>query len=272
MANVSMIGETARSKDQLDPSSILAPALEEFTRSVFFEAGLAPGMRILDLCSGSGDVAFLAQEIVGETGSVTGFDNPPGLVAYANERAAYRSLANVQFVEGGFNTVSFAEPFDAIVGRLVLMYREDPEADISAVLRFLRPGGLIVLQELDLLAATTVPTAREIERTREWIRDICNVAGMDPQMGPKLHPTLSAQGLIDVQMRVDGLIGGADSLLPKLVSQIAETLAPLHPLGTDIENQVQMPTLEETMRAELAETGGVMSTALLISAWARLPS
>ena len=37
-------------------------------------------------------------------------------------------------------------------------------------------------------------------------------------------------------------------------------------------DEVQIDTLEERMRRDLAETGGVMSTPLLIGAWARLPA
>ena len=271
MTNCFEIGETAPCRDQLDPSSVLAQVLEPFTRSFFAEAGLKPGMHVLNLWSGSGDVAFLAREVVGSTGRIIGFDNAQGLVGYANELAAYRGLTNVEFIEGTFESLSHLDQFDAVVGRLVLMYRQNPEVDLGKVLCILRPGGLILLQELDLLAATTVPPAREIEKTREWIRDICNTAGIEPQMGPKLHSTLIAAGLVNPKMRVDGLIGASDSILPKLLSQVAETLAPLHPIEMPSDREVRAGTLEESMRADLAQSGGVMSTALLISASARLP-
>ena len=150
------------------------------------------------------------------------------------------------------------------------MNRQDPEADLRAVFRFVRPGGLVMLQELDLLAAQTVPIAREIDRTREWIRDVLNVAGVDLQMGPKLHPTLLAAGLTNIQMRVDSLIGGAEAFLPTLLSEVATTLAPLLPIGMANDGTAQRGGLEQRMRADLKKSGGVMSTAQLISAWARI--
>jgi SAM-dependent methyltransferase len=265
MANGSAIDQTTGNLHS-DPSGVLASALEPFTRSLFKEAGLESGMHVLDLCSGAGDVAFLAREVVGDAGKIVGFDTAPGLVGYANERAAHRNLKNVEFIESNFENISFPDQFDAVVGRLVLMNRQDPATDLRAVFRFVRPGGLVMLQELDLLAAQTVPIAREIDRTREWIRDVANIAGVDPQMGPKLHPTLLAAGLINIQMRVDSLIGGAETFLPTLLSEVAATLAPLHPMvGT-----AQTEGLEQRMRADLKKSGGVMSTAQLISAWARI--
>ena len=50
-------------------------------------------MNVLDVWSGTGDVAFLAREIVGPYGKVTGFDQSPGTVAFANERAASRGVS-----------------------------------------------------------------------------------------------------------------------------------------------------------------------------------
>jgi len=270
MANGSTIDETTGNIRPLDHSGVFASALEPFTRSFFKEAGLESGMHVLDLCSGAGDVAFLAREVVGEAGRIVGFDSSPGLVRFANERAAHRNFKNVEFIESNFESISFPDQFDAVVGRLVLMYRRDPEADLRAVLPFVRPGGLVMLQELDLLAAKTVPIAREIDRTREWIRDVCHVAGVDLQMGPKLHPTLLAAGLAHIQMRTDGLIGGAGTFLPTLVSEIAAILAPLHPIGMANDGAAQTGRLEQQMRAELIKSGGVMSTAQVISAWARV--
>src|SRR6476661_4944335 len=140
MVRSSATDETMGSKHSLDPSGVLASALEPFTRKLFKEAGLTPGMRVLDLYSGSGDVAFLAREMVGLAGMVVGFDSSPAVVAYARERAAYRDFKNVEFIEGDFDNLSFVGEFDAVVGRLVLMYRRNPEADLRAVLRFVRPG------------------------------------------------------------------------------------------------------------------------------------
>ncbi len=57
------------------------------TERVFHKAGVATGMRVLDLGCGVGDVSFLAAEIVGPTGSVVGIDLDPGVLALARRRA-----------------------------------------------------------------------------------------------------------------------------------------------------------------------------------------
>lgn len=273
MANSSVIGDITQSRDELYKPSLSARAFEPFTRQLFVEAGLKPGMRVLDVCSGVGDVALLAREIVGPDGHVTGFDSQPATVAYANERAAYQGLTNVEFIVTGIEDLPLAAQFDAVVGRIILMYRRDPVRDLRALLRWLRPGGLVAFQELDMLAGVTVPRAPVIEKARDWIFDAFDRVGIELQMGPKLYPAFKAAGLEGVQMRVDGFIGGQESIAPSLLSRVAGMVMPqLEALGIASADQVDIDTLEERIRSELAETGGVMSTALLIGAWARVPA
>jgi SAM-dependent methyltransferase len=271
MTNGSVEQVIARSRQEVDQPGLLARAFEPLTRTLFAQAGLQPGMRVLDVCSSVGDVAFLAREIVGTDGHVTGFDPSAPTVAYANERAAFRGIANVNFVEACFDELPFGQEFDAIVGRLVLMYRRDPVADLRSLVRCLRPGGLVVFQELDMLPGKTVPPAAVVDDVRAWLLDTFARAGIELEMGPKLYATFAAAGVNPPQMRVDGFIGGAESIAPTLVAYVARMLMPqAEAMGAVSATDVQIDTLDERMRADLARTGGVMSTPLLIGAWATL--
>ena len=262
----------ARSREEVDRPDLLARAFEPLTRALFVEAGLKPGMRALDVCSSVGDVAFLAREIVGADGHVTGFDSSAPSIAYANERASFRGVTNVHFVEERIDELPFEREFDAIVGRLVLMYRRDPVADLRSLVRCLRPGGLVVFQELDMLPGKTVPPLPVVDDVRAWLLDTFARAGLELEMGPKLYATFKEAGLNPPEMRVDGFIGGAGSIAPALVANVARMLVPqAEALGSIAPGQVQIETLEERMRADLEITRGVMSTPLLIGAWATLP-
>lgn len=272
MTHDSVEGVVARSREELDQPSLLARALEPLTRALFSNAGLGRGMRALDVWSGVGDVAFLAREIVGADGQVTGFDCSSAMVAYANERAAFRGLSNVEFVEAEVQDLPFGKDFDVVVGRLVLMYRGDPTSDLRSLVRCLRPGGLVVFQELDMLPGKTVPAAAIIDEVRAWLLDAFARAGVELEMGPKLYAAFAAAGLDPPQMRVDGLIGGAESIAPAVVADVARMLMPqAEALAVISAGEVQIDTLEERMRADLVSTGGVMSTPLVIGAWAKLP-
>lgn len=271
MANGSINSQIARSRDELDQPSISARAFEPLTGMLFLEAGLEPGMRVLDTFSGAGDVAFLAREIVGPDGHVTGFDQSSATVAYANERAAFRGFGNVKFVEAKVDNLPFGREFDAVIGRVVLMYRSDPVADLRALVRHLRPGGLAIFQEIDQLTGKTVPPAPLVDLVRTWLFEAFKKAGIGLLMGPQLYTAFRTAGLEPPLMRVDGFIGGAESLPPTIIANVVRTLLPqLEALGIASASEVEIETLEDRMRADLEESGGILMTPLLIGAWARL--
>ena len=60
-------------------------------------AGLRPGMRVLDVGCGLGDVSFVAARLVGPAGTVLGVDASSDVVEFARARAAERGLTTVKF-------------------------------------------------------------------------------------------------------------------------------------------------------------------------------
>src|SRR5215468_2944455 len=82
------------------------------TREFFQAAGLVSGMRVLDVGSGTGDVAFLAAEFVGPSGEVVGTDIAPAAIASARKGAIARWLGQVSFREGNPAEMVFDRSFD----------------------------------------------------------------------------------------------------------------------------------------------------------------
>src|ERR1700674_2891461 len=106
---------------------VQARLLEPVTRQFLVEAGITTGMRVLDVGSGAGDVAFLAAEIVGRSGAVIGTDKAASAVTAATQNVRNRGLPNVSFSEVDPARMSFDQPFDAVVGRSVLLFQAEPE-------------------------------------------------------------------------------------------------------------------------------------------------
>lgn len=123
--------------------------LEPPTRALFVDAGIGPGMRVLDFGSGAGDVALLARQLVGDAGQVVGIDRDPAQVAFANARVRSLGVTNVRFATGDAGTLPDG-PFDAVVGRLVLLYAADPAATIAALATRLVAGGALAFFEMDI--------------------------------------------------------------------------------------------------------------------------
>jgi ubiquinone/menaquinone biosynthesis C-methylase UbiE len=90
-------------------------------------------MRVPDVGCGPGDVSFLLSELVGAGGSVVGVERDEQALANARRRAAASELHNIEFVLGDFREVELdGDPFDALVGRLVLMYQVPPRRRSAA--------------------------------------------------------------------------------------------------------------------------------------------
>jgi ubiquinone/menaquinone biosynthesis C-methylase UbiE len=143
------------SESELQRLSRQAQVLEPITREWFQTAGMAPGMRVLDVGSGTGDVAFLAADTVGPSGDVVGTDIAPAAIAAARRAAVARAQAQVSFREGNPAEMVFERPFDFVAGRYVLWTQTDPSEMLRRLVRHLRPGGVIVFHEFEFRALGT---------------------------------------------------------------------------------------------------------------------
>jgi SAM-dependent methyltransferase len=79
--------------------------------------------------------------------------------------------------------MKFDQPFDAIVGRFVLMYQEDPVASLRKITKHLRPGGLVVFQELDSSACRSFPTVPAFDEAAQWLMEALRGSGARPNLG-----------------------------------------------------------------------------------------
>src|SRR5207247_2407866 len=113
------------SEKELQRLSRQGQVIGPFTRQLFEEAGISRGMRVLDVGCGSGDVAFLAADLVGLSGEVVGVDRERTAVDWANARAHSRGMKTVNFIGAEPAEMEFDRQFDAMLARRVLVcYRE----------------------------------------------------------------------------------------------------------------------------------------------------
>ena len=248
------------------------------TRRLFERAGIASGMRVLDIGSGSGDVAFLAAGLVGPAGSVIGADRDPAQVAFAEQRAKANRLGNVRFVAGDFREIELDSPVDAIVGRLVLMYAADPLDALRRALRNLKAGGVIALQEsvVDYDGPVLIePLGCLAARAAEWFRAGFKHSGVHPRMGMRLFGLMRAAGLepsTDIDMLVPIQQGPDGELFRTLTSVVRSQLPAIVASGAATEAEIDIETFERRLIAD-APPGGVVGyfNAGHVGVWARKP-
>jgi SAM-dependent methyltransferase len=254
-----------------------ATIYDPLMRRFLIEAGMTSGMNVLDLGSGAGDVAFVAADIVGQSGSVVGIDVNPDVLAVARQRAAGDGRSNVTFVVGDCRTASLPDDFDAVIGRYVLMYTGEPASTLKSVVNHVRPGGLVAFAEADFGPAVDFSRRAQSElvsRLWEWADDAFQHADNHPGMAIELHRAFLAAGLGAPEMLLQAPIGGGDRWIG--YEWFAESMRSLVPLFERYEiatpAEVGVDTLADRMRSEILELQSLLMLLPMVTAWATKPA
>jgi ubiquinone/menaquinone biosynthesis C-methylase UbiE len=242
----------------------LAPYTEKFFR----EVGIGPGQRVLDLGSGVGDVALLLARLIGPSGEVVGIERDAHSIARAVGRVSKGGLRNVSFTQGDVSQIPAGEPFDAAVGRYILMFLPNPVAILRSLSEYIRPGGVLAFQEASFTSflerAASLPLwALGGALAQETFKR----SGTNTDMEPVLPRIFQEAGLSVVSTKTEILSGAEEwlaGILHSLQPQMRQLNLPLAPLG-------DFSTLSERLRAEVAASNSPTPLPALVSAWALKP-
>jgi ubiquinone/menaquinone biosynthesis C-methylase UbiE len=260
------------SDDELTRLTRQAAFLDDLTDDVFRRAGLETGMRVLDVGCGAGDVSLIAARIVGPRGTVLGIDCAAEPLDLARCRAASEGLHWVSFAQAELSAFETDFRFDAVVGRLVLVYAPDPAATLRALLRHVVPGGIVAFQEMDINRAATVPETPQFRRCLEWVRSLYEGAALIPDSGSRLGATFRAAGLTPSMSGACKIESGAEGFGYAWLAQTVRSLLPaMVQLGVATPEEVGVETLEDRLRQEARDSGACLICPLMVGAWARTP-
>ena len=250
----------------------MGDAVGVMTERLLVDAGVGPGMRVLDAGCGRGDIAILLGKMVGIRGRVVGVDRDAGPLDKARIRAEELLMPHVSFLEGDLNEVEVESgSFDAVFGRRVLLYQPDPEATVRHLARALRPGGLMIFQEHD---ATMVPGRRVplplYEQAQGWVWETVRREGANLHMGFDLPGVLRGAGLVVEHVRAEGLVQTPEIhygfgsivrfMLPRIERQGVATAA-----------EIDVETLDRRLIAERQAANATFISDMIFGAWARQP-
>jgi ubiquinone/menaquinone biosynthesis C-methylase UbiE len=216
-------------------------------------AQVEPGMRVLDIATGTGLSAEAALSAVGHTGHVTAADVSPAMAEKARERLGKAPNASV-FVEDG-QALSFADcSFDAVLCNLGLMFFPDPVRGLSEFRRVLRPGGRVAVSvntvversynhQINVIVARYVPSLTEAVARTFMLGEAA-----------LLRSLFAEAGLADVEtdtVRHTFVLPSFDAYYGPFERGGASTGQALATLPEEIRRAVR-----EEVRRDLAESGG----------------
>src|SRR5215216_3511586 len=183
-------------------------------------ARIGRGMRVLDVGCGAGDVSFLTARLVGPDGTVIGVDNSSEATAAARERARQAGLMNVEFITHDAAYLSLEPPVDAVIGRLVLIYFDDPAALLRRLLRNLQLGGVVAFQEWAAPVAVSEPRSVLFDTAIERLAETFIRAGFGGRSGRRMRRMFQDAGLPAPRMlEMARVEGGPDSPIYAFVEQ-----------------------------------------------------
>ena len=224
----------------------------DFTCRLLADSGIRQGMRILDVGCGTGDLSIMASEMMAHTGEVIGFDISAEVLAKANQAVTEKQVASVRFIQAEIISLpADLALFDAIIGRRVLMYQSDAGESINSLRPFLKPGGIMVFQESDSMAASLCDDSLKLhKKVQSWIWDTVKKEGGNVQMGSQLYSVMKRAGLNVRALRAEAVLHTGESgsdlawvakmMLPRMIDH-----------GVILADEVDMDTLEQRLQSEL---------------------
>jgi SAM-dependent methyltransferase len=244
---------------------------DPLTRRLLQQAGLAPGMRVLDLGSGAGNVARLAAALVGPNGAVVGLEQDPAAVELARRRT---DAANVEFRVGDVQTLEGVEDgFDAVIGRLVLMYLTDPVAALRRAVTRVRPGGLVCMHEADLAYMCASPETPLWAEIHMFFLEALEKAGIARRLGPALFTAFRAAGLPGPSLLVEAFAeGGPDAPAWAWANVVSATVPLMERFGIATRAEVDPATLTDRLLTETLAHDSCVIGPPMTGAWVTVPA
>jgi ubiquinone/menaquinone biosynthesis C-methylase UbiE len=264
-----ILGNSGQEQKRL---KLQATFLEKWTEQFLLLAGLEPGMRVLDLGCGMGDVSLLAARLVGTTGHVTSIDRDLVVIEKARERVRReRRAADIEFVESDLFDFHVGRDFDVVIGRYVLLYQPDPVA-VSHAARQVRSGGIVVFHEMDFGGQVrSYPEKTLFGSMHTLIAETFRRAGFWTDLGLHLTHLFLDAGLPWPTIKAEVPVGGEPgSFIYQWMTETLRSLLPrIEQFGLATADELGLGTLMARMDAEAVAAQSQILGPPQFGAWSR---
>jgi SAM-dependent methyltransferase len=273
----SALGDNCIEMATHDPHRNGAALAAPLTQELLARAGIVPGMRVLVLGAGDGDVALLVAERVGTGGRVVVLDPDDRALAGARAQADEQYFEDIEFREESLATFAPREPFDAVVGRFFFMHEAEPVAQLERAATFLRPGGRMVVHEWHLESILWPHTSAWPDGTayRPLARasiDALRRNGVHVDMGLRLVNLFAAAGLPLPSTRSElVVVPGASASGPLFFRALLRELKPAEACpGVPAAERRALDLLAQRLEDAALTSYGHIFLPLQVGAWTHL--
>lgn len=175
---------------------ILSHVLQPGTLGLLDKVGLRPGMACMDVGCGGGDVTRELARRVGSNGRVVGVDMDVAQLEIVRAESAAQSITNVDYLVADLsNPPDKVGEFDLVYTRFVLCHLKNPKTAVSWMVKCLKPGGVLVIEDCDFTGHFCYPPVPAFSSFVELIRQVMHRRGGDGDIGLKLPKMMTDAGL-----------------------------------------------------------------------------
>jgi ubiquinone/menaquinone biosynthesis C-methylase UbiE len=265
-----VLGNSTHEQERL---KMQAKFLQQWSEQFFLSAGLEPGMRVLDLGCGMGDVSLLVAKLVGPSGRVTGIDRDGVVIEKARERIREEgSDTQIEFLHKELFSFQADRKFDAVVERYVLLYQPDPVAAIRHAAKQVCPGGIIVFHEMDMEnRIRSYPDRTLFSEIYGLIAETFRRSGHWTDLGLQLTRLFLDAGLPWPTIKAEVPVGGEPGSFTYhwLTETLRSVLPRIEEYGLNSADNLQIDTLVTRMEAEARIRQTQLIGPLQFGAWAK---
>jgi ubiquinone/menaquinone biosynthesis C-methylase UbiE len=213
---------------------------------------------------------LIAARIVGRRGSVTGIDPDRAALDIAQARANEENLSHLNFEQAAFETYTTDRPYDAIVGRHILIHSRDPLGWIRKAKSLLRSGGIAGFQEYDVSYFPPIePELPLFTELREYLVEFFRRAVAYADVGARLYHWMQVTEFSNTRSSAECLMsGGVESSFYEWFAETIRSVTPLlESLGIASAADLDLDTLAIRLREEGVSCAGCLTTPLIVSCW-----
>ena len=214
---------------------VLTAAVQPTTLALLDLAGIPPSARCLDVGCGGGDVTLELAARVGADGHVIGIDRDAEAIELARDEARAAG-ADVDYLVVDLLRDEIGTGFDVVFVRFVLTHLAEPERACGRLLAAARPGGTVIVEDVDVSGAFCDPPDPAFDRFLAIFDAAARRRGADPDIGRRLPRLLRDAGLTDIHMRSVQPVG-------------------MRPRGSEGAAKLVMPLTAASIRAAATEEG-----------------
>lgn len=176
--------------------------IEEETRAHLQSSGLAPGMRVLELGCGTGELTFLIASIIGPNGVIIAIDVDQSQLDILKHRADEQKFTNITTVLINLNEMPpnfITEKVDAVCSRLIFMHLRVPRAVITASASMLKENGIFTSHESIFNTAYSVPNNMVMKEIIDLITMVGEQKSVDYNIGNSLASMFDKSDFTEIQ-------------------------------------------------------------------------